>query len=109
VVADGLEALAFLHRTGKYAQEATPDLILLDLNMPRKTGGEVLAEIKEDPGLKHIPVVVLTTSTRDEDVMICYQHHANCFIAKPADLKQFMAVVQAIDEFWFNIVKLPTP
>jgi chemotaxis family two-component system response regulator Rcp1 len=107
VVEDGQEAIAYLRRQGKYANAALPDLILLDLNMPRKDGREVLAEIKQDLQLKHIPVVILTTSTREEDVRTSYDLHANCFITKPADLKQFMAVVRAIDEFWFTIVKLP--
>ena len=108
VVGNGLDALAFLHRQGKYAAATLPDLILLDLNLPKLDGREVLAAIKKDPEVKHIPVVVLTTSTREEDIRMSYDLHANCYIPKPADLKQFMAVVQAIDTFWFTVVQLPT-
>ncbi|MCX6996468.1 MAG: response regulator [Kiritimatiellaeota bacterium] len=107
VAEDGVEAMAFLRRQGPYAQAPFPDLILLDLNMPRKDGRAVLAEIKEDPDLKHIPVVVLTTSQDERDVLQAYNTHANCFITKPVDLQQFLAVVEAIDSFWLTIVKLP--
>jgi CheY-like chemotaxis protein len=107
VVDDGEKAVAFLRRLGRYADAARPDLILLDLNLPRKGGLEVLAEIKEDPGLKHIPVVVLTTSQAEQDVLRTYQLHANCYIVKPVDLDQFMAVVQAIKSFWLAVVLLP--
>ena len=107
VVQDGEEAIAFLRRQGQYANAARPDLILLDLNLPRKSGMEVLAEIKTDPDLKQIPVVVLTTSQAEQDVLRTYQLHANCYIVKPVDLNQFMAVVQAIKSFWLALVMLP--
>ena len=107
VVGDGVFAMEFLRRQGKYAGAPRPDLILLDLNMPRKDGREVLAEIKADPDLKRIPVVILTTSQAEEDILKTYNLHANCFITKPIDLHQFIKVVQAIEEFWFTIVKLP--
>jgi CheY-like chemotaxis protein len=107
VVADGIEALAFLRREGKYADAVHPDLILLDLNLPRKDGREVLAEIKADEQLKRIPVVVLTTSNAEQDILKTYELHANCYITKPVDLEQFGAVVKALAEFWFTIVKLP--
>ena len=107
VVQDGEEAIAFLRRQGRYAGAVRPDLILLDLNLPRKGGLEVLAEIKEDPDLKQIPVVVLTTSQAEQDVLRTYQLHANCYIVKPVDLNQFMAVVQAIKSFWLAVVMLP--
>ena len=108
VARDGVEALAFLHRDDPYATAPRPDLILLDLNLPRKDGREVLAEIKADPTLHSIPVVVLTTSHADADILTAYDLHANCYISKPVDLDQFMRVVQAIDDFWFTIVKLPS-
>ncbi len=107
VVDDGVEALAFLRREGTYRDVPRPDLILLDLNMPRKDGREVLADIKEDPGLKAIPVAVLTTSSQDEDILKSYELHANCYITKPVGLEQFATVVQSLDDFWFTIVKLP--
>jgi len=107
VVGDGEEALAFLHRRGKYAAAPRPDLILLDLNLPRKSGREVLAEIKSDDYLKRIPVVVLTVSKDEEDILASYNLHANCFITKPIDLHQFLRVVRAIEDFWLTIVKLP--
>ena len=107
VVGDGVEALAFLHREGRYARASRPDLILLDLNLPKKDGREVLAEIKVDPRLKCIPVVVLTTSGADEDVFNMYELHANCYITKPVDLDQFSTVVKSIQNFWFTTVKLP--
>jgi CheY-like chemotaxis protein len=107
VVGDGEEALAFLHRSGKYAAAPRPDLILLDLNLPRKSGREVLAEIKSDDYFKRIPVVVLTVSKDEEDIMESYNLHANCFITKPIDLHQFLRVVRAIEDFWLTIVKLP--
>jgi CheY-like chemotaxis protein len=106
-VTDGLAAMAFLRCQGKYARVPRPDLILLDLNMPKKDGREVLAEIKSDADLKRIPVVILTTSKAEEDILKSYNLHANCFITKPIDLHQFIKVVQAIEEFWFTIVKLP--
>jgi len=107
VVQDGEEAIAFLRRQGRYAGAVRPDLILLDLNLPRKGGLEVLAEIKEDPDLKQIPVVVLTTSQAEQDILRTYQLHANCYIVKPVDLNQFMNVVQAIKSFWLALVMLP--
>jgi CheY-like chemotaxis protein len=107
VVQDGEEAIAVLRRQGEYADAARPDLILLDLNLPRKGGLEVLAEIKEDPDLKQIPVVVLTTSQAEQDILRTYQLHANCYIVKPVDLNQFMNVVQAIKSFWLALVMLP--
>jgi chemotaxis family two-component system response regulator Rcp1 len=108
VAADGLEATSFLWRKGQHANVPRPDLILLDLNLPKKGGREVLAEIKADPDLKSIPVVILTTSAAEEDILRSYQLHANCFITKPVDLDQFMKVVKTIDNFWLAIVKLPT-
>jgi chemotaxis family two-component system response regulator Rcp1 len=107
VVNDGVEALAFLRREGKYANAMRPDLILLDLNLPRKDGREVLKEIKDDPDLKSIPVVVLTISDAEKDIMISYNLHANCYITKPLDLNQFSIVVKSIQDFWLTIVKLP--
>ena len=107
VVGDGVEALAFLRREGTYADVPRPDLILLDLNMPRKDGREVLADIKQDPDLKTIPVAVLTTSSQDEDILKSYELHANCYITKPVGLEQFSTVVQSLEDFWFAIVKLP--
>jgi chemotaxis family two-component system response regulator Rcp1 len=107
VASDGIEAMAFLNREGEYADAPRPDLILLDLNLPRKDGRQVLEEIKESPSLKRIPVVILTTSSSDEDVMRSYQFHANCYISKPVDLDGFLKVVRSIDNFWLSIVKLP--
>lgn len=107
VVSDGVEALAFLRQEGRHGKAARPDLILLDLNLPRKDGREVLAEIKSDEKLKLIPVVVLTTSDADRDILQSYRLHANCYIKKPLDLNQFSMVVKSIREFWLSIVKLP--
>jgi two-component system, chemotaxis family, response regulator Rcp1 len=107
VVCDGEEAVDFLHRRGDYHAAVRPDLILLDLNLPRKDGREVLEEIKGDVSLKHIPVVVLTTSSAEQDILKSYALHANCYITKPVDLEQFAKVVSSIEEFWFSIVKLP--
>ncbi len=107
VVNDGVEALAFLRRQGKYAQAPRPDLILLDLNLPKKDGREVLAEIKPDEDLRRIPVVVLTISEAEEDILKSYNLYANCFITKPVEFMKFMDVVRAIEDFWFSIVKLP--
>ncbi len=107
VVEDGVEAMEFLHQQGKYASAPRPDLILLDLNLPRKSGREVLAEVKTDEDLKRIPVVVLTVSRAEEDVIKCYNHHANCYITKPLDFNQFMEVTKSIEEFWLTIVRLP--
>ncbi len=108
VAEDGVEAMAFLHREGKYAGAPGPDLILLDLNLPKKDGHDVLAEIKEDPTLRRIPVVVLTSSKADEDILKTYNLHANCYITKPVDPEQFIAVVKSIEGFWLTIVKLPS-
>ncbi|MBI2831978.1 MAG: response regulator [Chloroflexi bacterium] len=107
VVDDGVEAMAFLRREGKYADAPHPDLVLLDLNLPRKSGREVLAEIKNDEKLKHIPVVILTVSRAEEDIMKCYTNYANCYITKPLDFTQFMEVTRSIEDFWLTIVKLP--
>ena len=106
-VYDGMEAMAYLRREGKYDQAKNPDLILLDLNMPRKDGREVLAEIKADPALRHIPVVILTTSRADQDVIQTYDLGANAYVVKPVDLDQLVTIVQKIEEFWFTVVKLP--
>jgi len=106
-VQDGIEALEFLRRAGKYAAAPRPDIILLDLNLPRMDGRELLAEIKTDPDLKRIPMVILTTSKAEEDVLRTYNLHANCYIAKPVDLLQFIQVVQTMEDFWFTVVKLP--
>src|SRR5882724_6400943 len=108
VAEDGVEALALLHHEGKYAGRPRPDLILLDLNLPKKDGREVLAEIKEDPELRHIPVVVLTTSTAEHDVLKTYDLHANCYINKPVDFEQFLEVVKSVGDFWFSVVILPS-
>lgn len=107
VVTDGLEAMAFLRREGKFAGATRPDLILLDLNLPGMDGREVLAEVKADPALKSIPVVVLTTSQSDEDVLKSYCLGANCFVTKPVGLDQFAKLVAALEDFWFTIVRLP--
>lgn len=106
-VQDGVEALAYLRQKGKYVKAPRPGLILLDLNLPKKDGREVLAEIKTDEDLKRIPVIILTISKDEEDIMKSYNLHANCYITKPVDLKQFMKVVQSIEDFWLTIVKLP--
>ena len=107
IVGDGEEASEFLFRKGKYAKAPHPDLILLDLNLPKKDGRELLAEIKNDPDLKRIPVVILTTSKAEEDIYKTYELHANCYITKPLDLDQFMKVIKSIEEFWLTIVVLP--
>ena len=107
IVSDGVEALAFLRREGRFAQAVRPDLILLDLNLPKKDGREVLKEIKSDEKLKIIPVVVLTVSKAEEDILKSYDLHANCYITKPLDLNQFSTVVKCIQDFWLTIVKLP--
>ena len=106
-VVDGVEALEFLHRRGRHADAPRPDLILLDLNLPRKDGREVLAELKRDPSLKRIPVVVLTASQADQDVLRSYELHANCYITKPVDYQQFLHVVKSIESFWLTVVTLP--
>jgi CheY-like chemotaxis protein len=106
VVQDGVEAMAFLRCEGAYGAAPRPDLILLDLNLPKKDGFEVLREIKSDDDLRRIPVVVLTTSSNERDIVESYDLHANCYVTKPVDLKQFMMIVQNIQHFWFSIVKL---
>ena len=107
VVMDGVDAISFLQQTGEYAGAPRPDIILLDLNLPKKDGREVLAEIKADPNLKHIPVVVLTTSSAEQDIFRSYDLYANCYITKPVDLDQFIKVMKSIEDFWLTIVKLP--
>jgi CheY-like chemotaxis protein len=107
VVSDGVEALAYLRREGSYAKAVRPDLVLLDLNLPRRDGREVLAEIKKDEDLHHIPVVVLTTSQADEDILCSYQLHANAYVTKPVDFDRFISVVRQIDDFFVTVVKLP--
>ena len=107
VVEDGVEALAFLRREGSYADAPRPDLILLDLNLPRKDGRQVLQEIKNDDTLMRIPVVILTTSKTEEDVLRAYNLHANCYITKPVDFNRFMDVVKSIEDFWLTVVRLP--
>jgi chemotaxis family two-component system response regulator Rcp1 len=107
VVTDGIEALAYLRKEGKYADAPRPDIILLDLNLPRKDGREVLSEIKSDDSLRRIPVVILTTSAAEQDVLSSYNLHANCYITKPVDLDQFLKVVHWVEDFWLTIVKLP--
>jgi two-component system, chemotaxis family, response regulator Rcp1 len=107
VVNDGVEALAFLRREGQYSDSPFPDIILLDLNLPRKNGREVLEEIKRDELLRRIPVVILTTSDDEKDILATYNLHANCFITKPVDLARFVEIVKSIEYFWLTIVKLP--
>ncbi|HZV63504.1 MAG TPA: response regulator [Telluria sp.] len=107
VVEDGVAALDFLYRRGAYGAVPRPDLILLDLNLPRKNGREVLEEIKQDAQLKTIPVVILTTSQAEQDVLRAYSLHANCYISKPVDFLQFTAIIRTIEEFWLTIVTLP--
>jgi CheY-like chemotaxis protein len=107
VVGDGVEAMACLRRQGKYAGAVRPDIILLDLNLPKKDGREVLAEIKKDDELRRIPVVVLTTSSAEADILRAYDLHANCYISKPVDLDEFIKVVRTIEDFWLQIVRLP--
>ncbi|WAL61378.1 response regulator [Thermocoleostomius sinensis] len=107
VVEDGVQALAFLHKETPYEKAPSPDLILLDLNLPKKDGQAVLAEIKTDEKLRRIPVVILTTSAAEDDIIKAYDLHANCYISKPIDLDQFIQVVKSIEQFWLTIVKLP--
>ncbi len=108
VVSDGAEALAYLRREGEYAEAPRPDLILLDLNLPRRDGREVLAEVKADDSLRHIPVIVLTTSQADEDVLRSYQLHANAYVTKPVDFDGFIDAIRQIDHFFVSVVQLPT-
>jgi len=107
VASDGVEALAMLRKQGCYATAPRPDMILLDLNLPKKNGRAVLAEIKDDPDLKRIPVVIITSSAAEEDVVRSYDLHANCYITKPLELENFVQVVRAVEEFWVGIVQLP--
>ena len=108
VVDNGVDAIAFLRQEGKYAGATRPDLILLDLNLPRKDGREVLSDIKNDSSLKRIPVVILTTSQAEGDIVRSYDLHANCYVTKPVDLDQFIKVVKSIEQFWFSVVMLPS-
>ena len=107
VIADGVEALAFLRRQGRHTGAPRPDLILLDLNLPRKNGREVLAEVKQDPDLRRIPVIVMSISKAEQDILMSYELHANCFVTKPVDLDRFVEVVRSIEGFWLAVVKLP--
>lgn len=107
VVEDGVEALQYVHNETSYADAERPDLILLDLNLPRMDGRQVLEELKQDPALRQIPVVILTTSEAEQDILKSYDLHANCYITKPVDLHQFMRVVQTLEDFWFTIVRFP--
>ena len=107
VVTDGVEAMAFLHQEGKYTEAPRPDIILLDLNLPKKDGREVLAELKQDPSLRRIPVIVLTTSKAEQDILNSYDMHVNCYITKPIDLEEFIRIVEGIGGFWLMVVKLP--
>lgn len=107
VVGDGVEAMAFLRKENKHANAPRPDLVLLDLNLPKKDGREVLAEMKQDPDLRRIPVVILTISNGQEDILKSYNLHANAYVTKPLNLEQFSKIVKAIEEFWFTVVKLP--
>jgi len=106
-VEDGVEAMAYLRREGEYATAPRPDLILLDLNMPRMNGRDVLAEVKEDPDLRRIPVVMMTASAQEKDIIAAYDLHVNCYVVKPVDVDQFIGAVKSIEDFWFSIVKLP--
>ena len=108
IVKDGVEAMDFLHKKGEFANVPRPDLIFLDLNLPRKDGREVLAELKSDDKFKQIPVVVMTMSQAEEDILKSYSLHANCYVTKPIDLDQFVKVVESIEDFWFSLVKLPS-
>lgn len=108
VVRDGEQALAFLKREGEYADAVRPDLLLLDLNLPKVSGAEVLKEIRENPQLKTLPVVILTTSDADKDIYESYELHANCYITKPVDLRKFMGVVEMIEDFWARVANLPS-
>lgn len=107
VVEDGVEALAFLRREGKYSSAPRPDLILLDLSLPRKNGQEVLMEIKRDPQLKRIPVCIITSSAAEKDILEAYDNFVNCYLTKPVALEQFVGVVRSVEDFWLSIVKLP--
>ncbi len=106
VVGDGVDAMAFLRKQGQYVDASRPDLILLDLNLPRKSGREVVAEVKDDPSLRGIPIVVLTTSSAEQDVVGAYERHANCYITKPVDLDKFIHIIRSIEQFWLSVVQL---
>lgn len=108
VAKDGKEAIDFLNKTGRYIDAVTPDLILLDINLPKKNGHEVLMHIKESDALKQIPVIMLTTSSAEEDIVTSYKNYVNCYITKPVDVNDFMAEVAKVEDFWINIVKLPS-
>jgi len=108
VVKDGFEAIQYLHKDGKYAVEPTPDLVLLDINLPKVNGQEVLSSMKESDNLKHIPVIMLTTSSSESDILKSYQNHANCYITKPHDVTDYNDMVESIEKFWMTIVQLPT-
>ncbi|NJM77575.1 MAG: response regulator [Acaryochloridaceae cyanobacterium RU_4_10] len=108
VVEDGVAALEFLHQQSAYAKSPYPDMVLLDLNLPKKSGHEVLAEIKADENFRRIPVVILTTSLAEEDVLRAYNHYANCYLKKPVGFSQFIEVIKSIEDFWFKIVRLPS-
>lgn len=107
VVGDGVEAIRYLRREGPYSEAARPDLILLDLNLPKKSGHEILKEIKQDSSLKRIPVVVMTSSPAEEDIIKSYDLHANCYVTKPVDFVQFNKIVKSVEDFWMSVVKLP--
>jgi CheY-like chemotaxis protein len=107
VAEDGVEAIRFLKREGQYKNAPEPDLILLDLNLPKKDGRELLAEVKSDPSLQHIPVIVLTTSRADQDVARAYRLHANCYLTKPIQMDSFLSMIRSVEDFWLNIVRLP--
>jgi chemotaxis family two-component system response regulator Rcp1 len=109
VVEDGIQAMEYLRQQGEYGTECLPDFVLLDLNLPKKNGREVLIEIKDDPNLKHIPVVVFSGSSDETDVRDCYNHHANCYIVKPSRLDDYVSILKSLDRFWFDLVKLPGP
>ncbi|HMK33696.1 MAG TPA: response regulator [Desulfomonilaceae bacterium] len=109
VAEDGEQAMDFLYKRGKYSSAPSPEIVLLDLNLPRKDGREVLAEIKRDPSLRHIPVIILTTSEDQEDIWKSYELSANCFITKPVDMEQFVKALDCLGEFWFTLVRLPIP
>jgi len=106
-VGDGEAAMAFLRNEGRYADSPRPDLVLLDLNLPRKSGGEVLAEIKADPDLRRLPVVVLTTSAAEREILHAYDHHVNAYVTKPVDFADFMEAVRSVEDFWLTVVRLP--
>lgn len=108
VVQDGVEAMEFVRREGKYADAPTPDIVLLDLNLPKMDGHQVLAQIKSDPALKSIPVVIMTSSEAEQDILATYSAHANCYVTKPIDLDHFIKVIQSIEHFWLSVVTLPS-